>query len=49
MHDAKVTKKINEMMMNSVYLTLRSNKDTHAPIMVEKVREYIPKFIGKNH
>jgi hypothetical protein len=49
MHDAKVTKKINDMMENSVYLNMGSNRDTHAPIMVEKVREYIPKFKGKNY
>ena len=49
MHDAKVTRKINDMMQNSIYINLGSNKDTHAPIMVEKVREYIPKFKGKNH
>ena len=49
MHDAKVTKKIKEMMENSIYLNLGSNKDTHAPSMIEKIREYIPQFIGKNH
>lgn len=49
MHDAKVTKKINNMMENSIYLNMGSNKDTHAPVMVDKIREYIPIFKGKNY
>ncbi len=49
MHDAVVTKKVDGMMENSTYINLGSNKDTHAPLMIEIVREYIPKFIGKNH
>lgn len=49
MHNAKAIRKVNELMENSVYLSLSSNKDTHAPIMVEKIREFIPQFKGKNH
>ena len=49
MHDAKVTRKINDMLENSVYINMGSNKNTHSPIMVEKIREYIPIFKGKNY
>ena len=49
MHDAKVTKKIEGLMENTSYVNLGSNKDTHAPKMVEVIREYLPKFKGKNY
>ncbi|MHA2357986.1 MAG: alpha/beta fold hydrolase [Candidatus Heimdallarchaeaceae archaeon] len=44
MHDAEVTIKISKLMANSIYVNLGSNKNTHAPIMVETIREYIPEF-----
>ena len=45
MHDAEVTQKIAKMMENSIYTNLETNKNTHAPIMVKTIREYIPKFV----
>ncbi len=44
MHDADNTKKIAKMMKNSIYVNLGTNKNTHEPIMVEKIREYLPVF-----
>ncbi|MHA1199368.1 MAG: alpha/beta fold hydrolase [Candidatus Heimdallarchaeaceae archaeon] len=49
MHDAKVTKKVEKLMENTTYLNMGSNKNTHAPMMAEKIREFIPQFVGKNH
>jgi len=49
MDDAKVTKKVDGLMENSTYVNLRSNKETHSPVMVNIIREYLPKFSGKNH
>ncbi|MEE9409439.1 MAG: hypothetical protein V3V41_00745 [Candidatus Heimdallarchaeota archaeon] len=45
MHDAKTTKRISTMMENSIYTNLGTNKNTHAPIMVETIRDYIPEFM----
>ena len=49
MHDAKVTKKVDGLMENSTYVNLGSNKETHSPVMVDIIREYLPKFSGKNY
>ena len=49
MHDVKITQKIAKMMKNSIYVNLSTNEKTHAAIMVETIREYLPQFIGKNH
>ncbi|MCE7742886.1 MAG: hypothetical protein GOP50_10565 [Candidatus Heimdallarchaeota archaeon] len=49
MHDAKVTKKVEGLMENTTYVNMGSNKNTHAPLMSEKIREFIPQFVGKNH
>ena len=45
MHDAEIIIKISKMMENSVYTNLKTNKNTHAPIMVETIREFIPEFV----
>ncbi len=45
MHDAEITKKISNMMVNSIYTNLETNKNTHAPIMAETIRKYIPQFV----
>ena len=45
MHDAEVTKKVSKMIENSIYKNLETNKNTHAPIMVETIRDYIPEFV----
>ena len=45
MHDAKTTKRISTMMENSIYTNLGTNKNTHASIMVETIRDYIPEFM----
>ena len=49
MHDAKVTRKVESLMENTVYINMGTNKNTHSPIMNDKIREFIPQFIGKNH
>ncbi len=48
MHDAKATKRVEGMIENSTYINLGTNRATHNEAMVEAIREYLPKFIGKN-
>ncbi len=49
MHDAKITRKVAEMIDNSTYIDLKTNRNTHTEVMVETIREYLSKFEGKNH
>ncbi|MCG3260280.1 MAG: alpha/beta hydrolase [Candidatus Heimdallarchaeota archaeon] len=48
MHDAEDTKKVSKMIKNSTYLDLETNRNTHSGVMVDTIREYLPKFEGKN-
>ncbi|MHA1551647.1 MAG: hypothetical protein ACTSQC_06860 [Candidatus Heimdallarchaeaceae archaeon] len=49
MHDAKVTRKVKGLIKNSQYLDLKTNENTHSKVMVDTIREYLPKFKGLNH
>jgi hypothetical protein len=49
MHDAKVTMRVKDMIKNSTYINLETNRATHNETMVDTIREYLPKFIGKNN
>ena len=48
MHDAVDTMKVSKMIKNSTYLNLETNRNTHSGVMVDTIREYLPKFEGKN-
>lgn len=48
MHDAEDTMKVSKMIKNSTYLNLETNRNTHSGVMVDTIREYLPKFEGKN-
>ncbi len=49
MHDVKVTKKVKELIKNSIYMDLKTNENTHSKIMVDEIRKSIPKFKGLNY
>lgn len=49
MHDAKGTMRVAGMIKNSTYINLGTNRATHNEPMVQAIREYLPKFVGKNH
>lgn len=41
MHSAKITQKIRDMIPNAMYKDLGTNHNTHAPILVDTIREVI--------
>ena len=49
MHDAKVTRKVKDLIKNAQYIDLKSNENTHSKVMIDTIREYLPKFKGLNH
>jgi pimeloyl-ACP methyl ester carboxylesterase len=49
MHDAKVTRKVKDLIKNAQYIDLKTNENTHSKVMIDTIREHIPKFKGLNH
>ncbi|MHA1224479.1 MAG: hypothetical protein ACTSP3_14730, partial [Candidatus Heimdallarchaeaceae archaeon] len=43
MHAAKITQKIRDLMVNSVYINLETNKNTHTKPIVDVIREQLKK------
>jgi len=41
MHEAEITMKLGELMENSIYINLKSNKNTHSKPIVDLVREQL--------
>ena len=41
MHNAKITQKIKDMIPDTIYRDLGTNHNTHAPILVETIREVL--------
>ncbi|MBY9002278.1 MAG: hypothetical protein KGD64_15265, partial [Candidatus Heimdallarchaeota archaeon] len=48
MHAAEVTQRLRKLMVNSIYINLETNKNTHTKPIIDLVREHLDKKLKES-